>query len=368
MNLTMKDRIVDISILQESDIDDLVKFTNEVNKDTRDKDKFLWEFYNAPAGKAVYVIAKDASNGKIVGTQCAIPIDLITESGIIIRSAKSEDTLVHPDYRGLSIFDRMYQLLFEKCKEDSIKYLWGFTSAKKPFLKLGFSIPFDHSQSLMVFNIPSSYDYLSKLNTKNTFPAKCKILALCFISSVNSYKRHFHSSKEFNRKYSFFTSNQSLPDQTADNNLRENGFSINDDNAYLKWRIEKNPYPDKVFNIFFTKDSQIVGSIMFNHHKNGVWYLINDKYSTDITEPERILMLSKSINLLKADKNLPVNLIRTWDFTHNKFGQNEVVIRMKAGFVHIDRGISFVWKSLDDTNQLNVMDFNLSRIASQGVI
>ncbi|MFZ1676711.1 MAG: GNAT family N-acetyltransferase, partial [Saprospiraceae bacterium] len=149
----MTKKNIAISLLQDVDIPELLDFYNLINNDNRDKEKFLWEFYNAPAGKAIYVIAKDADTQKIIGSQCAIPVDLITQTGDIIHTGKSEDTLVHPDYRGLNIFENMYSMLFEKCRESGIKYLWGFTSAKKPFLRLGFTIPFDHSQSLMVLNI-----------------------------------------------------------------------------------------------------------------------------------------------------------------------------------------------------------------------
>ncbi len=356
-----------ISLLQDSEIDEVVNFYNLIYGENRTKEKFIWEFYEAPAGKAIYVVARDINAQKIVGTQSAIPIELITEQGIVILTAKSEDTLVHPDYWGQNIFENMYQLLFEKCREYGIKYLWGFTSARKPFLKLGFSIPFNHSQSLMVINIFSSYRYLSKLNSKNSFISLFKILSLCFVSRIISLKKNFISTKLIDKKFAYSIYDKS---EIKDNSLvpirNSNGFWIKQDLAFLKWRIATNPYHEKIFNIYFSSSTDIVANLIFNYHAHGVWYLIFDQYSDTLTENERKMILKKTIKLL-LERHL-VKLIRTWDFSHNAFVKHEIKIRKQEGFVHLDRGISFVWKSLDADDPLNATDFNLSRIATQGTI
>jgi hypothetical protein len=43
-------------------------------------------------------------------------------------------------------------------------------------------------------------------------------------------------------------------------------------------------------------------------------------------------------------------------------------VRKKNGFLHLERGISFVWKILDEKETLSPHKFILSRIATQGVI
>lgn len=365
----MADKNIEISILNSSEIDELLVFYNFLYKENRTKEKFLWEFYNAPGGKAIYVIAKDADTKKIVGSQCAIPIELITDTGTIILTAKSEDTLVDPDYRGLHIFENMYQLLFEKCRENGIKYLWGFTSAKKPFLRLGFDIPYDHSQSLMVIDIFSSYKYLSALNPKNNLTSLSKILALCVISKLASIKRILVSGKSLRNNFSYSEYGKALPENNNDLLQPDcKGFWIKQDVPFMMWRIVNNPYHEKIFNVYFSVGPDVVANLIFNHHKNGVWYLISDTYSAKISEEQQTAIYKKAVKLLLAKEKSNVKLIRTWDFLHNENGNKEIRIRRKAGFTHIDRGVSFVWKSLDTNNTLNVLDFNLSRIASQGVI
>lgn len=369
MNSLMDKKNIEIALLNDLDIPELIHFYNVLYKETRNEAKFKWEFFNAPAGKAIYVVAKDAETQKIVGSQCAIPMELINDTNEVILTGKSEDTLVHPEYRGMNIFENMYTLLFEKCRERNIRYLWGFTSAKKPFLKLGFSIPYDHSQSLMVINTISAYAYLSKLNPKNTVGSLLKIMILCVGSKLISYKRFLANRKGVENKFSFSAYDKTV---VKDNQLvpmkKYTGFWMQQDLPFLTWRITNNPYLDDVFNIYFSATTGIAANLIFNHHKNGVWYLICDNYADELTEDERTMILHKAIRLLLGMKKNGINIIRTWDFTHNEQGRDEIKRRSKTGFIHIDRGISFVWKSLDPNEALQASDFNLSRIASQGTI
>ena len=361
---------IEISLLRDEEAGQVNDFYNFVYKEGRSLETFLWEFFRAPAGKAIYVIAKDSVSGEVVGTQCAIPIDLVTADGLVVRTAKSEDTLVHPLYRGLSIFERMYALLFEKCKEDGIRYLWGFTSAKKPFSKLGFEIPYDHSQSLMVLDVFEAYRYLSKLNSKNNFVSLVKIAALILMSKVLSWKRGFVSGSSTQPAFTL-----SQTDKSVGNDVHQlirqpstPGFWIRQDAQFLNWRIKENPYHEKVLNVRFSSETETVAQLIFNHHKNGVWYLIQDTYAASLTNSQKAECLKKGIECLLKTHKGNVKLIRTWDFAHNRHGQDEIRMRKKLGFVHLDRGISFVWKSLDDSQILQAKDFDLSRIASQGTV
>jgi len=263
----------------------------------------------------------------------------------------------------------MYALLFEKCREQGMSYLWGFTTAKKPFLKLGFEIPFDHSQSLMVRHIVAAYGYLRKLNPKNDLTARVKIVGLCLFSWFMSVRRNFNNTTLLDKTFPAVTHTTLLA--TGNDHLipvvAETGFWIKQDLPYLSWRILSNPYHPNIFNVTFRSNTGNVAHLNFNHHKDGVWYLINDVYAGLLTHAQKSAMLSKAVTLLIKDKTTQVKLIRTWDFTHNAYGRKEIGVRKQAGFVHLDRGISFVWKKLGD-DLLKPTDFNLARMASQGVI
>ena len=366
----MSQKKIEISVLNDSDIDHVNDFHNSIYKSKRSRDEFLWEFINAPAGKAIYIVARDSDNKQIVGTQSAIPIVLITYSGEKVLTAKSEDTLVHPDYRGLNIFENMYQVLFKECKKKGMKYIWGFTSAKKPFLRLGFSIPFDHSQSLMVKNVLASYRYLADLTPGNSQLSRFKIFALCLLSWIYSNKKYRAYSKSNKEKFHSFVTDKSFVQDTSEllQNSIDEGYSINLDLTFMNWRLANNPYHDKLYSIYFSSESKNIAYFSFNHHKNGVWYLINDLYTNELSIQQKTFLLNNAVRILFKKEKANINLVRTLDFTHNKLGKQEVRIRKRTGFVHLNRGISFVWKSLDENNVLDPNKFHLSRIATQGVV
>ena len=48
---------VAISILKEVEIDEVISFYNRIYNETRTREKFVWEFHNAPSGEAIYVVA-----------------------------------------------------------------------------------------------------------------------------------------------------------------------------------------------------------------------------------------------------------------------------------------------------------------------
>jgi hypothetical protein len=364
----MANKQIDITLLKDEDIDEVIRFYNRTYKSNRTRAKFDWEFKHAAAGPAIYVIAKDSETNAIVGTQCAIPIVLITGEGKSVLTAKSEDTLVDPAYRGLNIFENMYSLLFEECRKAGIKYLWGFTSAKKPFLKLGFSIPYDHSQSLKVFDTWSSYLYLSGLNVKNTTASKFKIFALCCIAKLVALKSRLFSANSEIRDIEFLVTDKS---QTLDNtevwkDSFQGYFAIRQDDKYLDWRVKNNPYHETIVAVRCTSQSKTIASIIFNEHKPGIWYLLNDLYTKSLNVNQKAAILNQAIKLLR--KNFHVNLIRAMDFSHNDYANQELEQRKKSGFVHLDRGISFVWISPDKDNTLDARNFILSRIATQGIV
>src|SRR5262245_56751663 len=118
-----------IRLMLDGDIGAVNEVYNNAYGNIRPLSFFEWEFLQGPWGQANYVIVEDLDRpgNKIIGTQSAIPIVFVNGAGENVLTAKSEDTFVHPEYRGHKLFDRMYDLLFEECKKRGIEYIWGFT-------------------------------------------------------------------------------------------------------------------------------------------------------------------------------------------------------------------------------------------------
>ena len=339
-------------------------FHNRIYKSNRTIEEFYWEFHNCPVGKSIYIIALDGE--KVVGTNCVIPIELINNKQEIILTGKSEDTLVDPDYRGQKIFYNIYEVLFQACEKNGVKVIWGFTSAKKPFKKLGFNIPYDHEQNLLVNKIFKSYSYLVSLNSKNTLFSKFKIFSLCFLSK---FKSKLNFEKSIIKEYSLSVN---LPitesiDELIHVNLssEENSFAIYQNSAFQDWRIYSNPNFSKVHTYgFYDSENKLVSLLVFNSHLNGVAYLCQANFDVCLSNKEKSQMIKLVSKKMFSEEIIQ---IRSWQFSHNALNTNEKQLFIKANYIHLNRGVGFVWKEIGDFN-LNPNDFYLSRIATQGVI
>jgi len=355
--------MVKFRLALENDYKRINDFYNFMYKSNRTIEQFYWEFHHGAFGKSIYVIAED--DGKIIGTNCVIPIDLITADGKIIRSGKSEDTLVDPKYRGQKIFYKIYDYLFEKSKEQGIQVIWGFTSAKKPFKKIGFDVPFDHLQSLAVNNVWSSYKYLSSLNIKNNGFDKVKIFGLCFLSKVKTLGNFTNKVDGFKVKMN--TKIIDGIDDLIESNLAtlDSSFSILQNSKFQDWRIYKNPNYTKVHTFgFYNSSDKLMALLVLNSHKNNVAYIIQSTFYSDLSKKQKAEMLQYvSKQVFKSG----VVLIRNWHFNTNTINKSELEIFTKSNFTVLNRGVGFVWKELDDIGY-PPEKFNLSRIATQGNI
>jgi N-acetylglutamate synthase-like GNAT family acetyltransferase len=354
--------MVKYRLATEEDYRNINDFHNRIYKSNRTIEQFYWEFHNCPFGKSIYVIAED--EGKVVGTNCVIPIDLITSDQQIIHSGKSEDTLVDPEYRGQKIFYHIYEFLFERCKEEGIKIIWGFTSAKKPFRNLGFSVPFDHQQSLAVNNIWKSYQFLSALNSKNGIKDKLKILGLTIYSKLKLSGRLRAGLRGYR-----ITEDEDIIDGISNliqSNLTllNSSYAILQNSRFQQWRIYQNPNYHKVHTYgFYDTENNLSALIVLNSHKNKVAYICQASFRQELSAPERIKILKFVTGKMFKQG---IHLIRNWHFDTNTLNSLETKLFKDAHYTHLKIGIGFVWKELDNID-IEPEGFYLSRVSTQGV-
>lgn len=348
----------------EADYPRINDFYNRIYSAKRTLAQFRWEFHEAPAGPSIYIIAEDGD--KVVGSQCIIPITLIDAQGHHIRSGKSEDTLLDPDYRGQGIFNKLYEVLFQRCSEVGIQVIWGFTSAAKPFEKLGFQIPYAHQQNLAVNRILPAYRYLITLNPKNSAMSKFKILGLSVLAklrfaftSVNArmltpFMMRVGDASEGNDAL--------LASQMA---KQPGAFSILQDADFQEWRVYQNPNYHQVHTYgFYDSSGRLVASIVFNSKANRVAYVVQSLFHADLEPATVAAMLRVASKALFASG---ITLIRNWVFAHNAYQTAEIAHFEAAGYRTLQRGIGLVWKPLDGF-ELAPEGFLLSRIATQGTV
>ncbi|HKR03773.1 MAG TPA: GNAT family N-acetyltransferase [Bacteroidia bacterium] len=360
---------IEIRLLKKGEEEEVNRLYNLLNKHQRSESVFEWEFNACPYGEALYVIAYDTTQNKIVGTQAAIPIELISSSGEKMMTAKSEDTLLDPAYRGKGLFDQMYQLLFKVCKEKKIKYIWGFTYAKKPFLKVGFEIPFDAMSGVFAINIFQSYKYLSGLNPQNKFLDKFKIFGLSVMSYLNTIKQGFAGtqlSEKLSCRLNFeFDRNEFL--QQALHNQEKKMWTISLADEYIDWRYKKNPYPNNYSFISGLKDQNVISEAIINSRNDGYAYIEQIFFSSESDPGAKKAIINEAIKNIRLKKSF---LIRFWGFRNNKLNSEQIDFLKKCGFIFVKKGTSFVWKRLtDDKSELILPEqLLMSRSFAQGDI
>ena len=354
--------MVTYHLATEEDYLRLNDFYNRIYGRKRTIEQFRWEFHDCPFGSSIYVYAED--DGKIVGTNCAIPFDLIKANKTIIRSAKSEDTLVDPTYRGQKIFYHIYQFLFEQCKEQGIQLIWGFTSAKKPFEKVGFEVPYEHIQSLGVNCVFGAWSYISSLNTKNGIIEYVKIFGL---SVFARFKLIFRTRLSPISNY-VVTETKEISNgagKLIEANLVANQslFAINQTEEFQNWRVYHNPnYSEMMTFGFYTPEKKLRGLIVMIPNAKKVAYVVQSSFHPEVSQKDKSGMVFYASDRAR-DKG--ISLVRNWEWDTNSVNKQEVEVYDKAGHFVLNKGIGLVWKKLDDVD-LEPENFLLSRIASQG--
>ncbi len=355
---------IEIRLLENNQYELANNFFNNVYKTNRTIENFRWEFVDGPEGKAIYVIAVDTSETsfvKIAGIQCAIPIELMNADGSYILTAKSEDTLVHPDYRGQKLFEKMYALLFYECKKAGVKYIWGFTPAVKAFERLGFEIPFQTTQALLVFKPFQAFTHIKKLNTQNKFFDKFKILGLSTLSFISGLKRLFVNESKKQLTEVSLTNNKESIIRTF--YKQKSYYFLRENEAYLNWRLLKNPFGNQYTNLQFGQtQTSPEADILFNIRAE-VSYLEQMFFSPTLDVKAQLQILRKA---LKKIQRTGVSSVRVLCFENNEEMLNQINLLKKIGFVYLKRGSHFVWKQLQEENTISAHRIFFNRLFTQG--
>ena len=351
------------------------KLANEAfnigNNRSRPLENFIWEFVSPPAGPAIYVVAVDTtkSGNPIIGTQCAIPILLTDNNGNQVLTAKSEDTLVDAAYRGQKLFDKMYELLFSECIKAGIKVIWGFTPARKPFLKIGFEIPANTLQGILVNDIYKATKHLRKLNPEGNSRQMFQLAGLSTLSKLNKIRYSLNNStlpvgltcdeKFISNKSEFIPPAISIKGTTT--------YDLFQSAEYSEWRFMKNPFNNEYWELNYYKSGKWAASILANFRPEGFAYIEQMYFDPAVLYDDKIVIVRNAVaKILK--KGNPF-FIRFLGFDENPLNKEELQLLKKAGFLFVKRSLAIVWKSCLPLENGNFIDFNqvhFSRTYTQG--
>ena len=353
-------------LAEEKDIDGINVFYNNYYKIDRTKEQFRWEFEDCPEGKAIYTMALD-ENDNIIGIQAGIPIMMITSAGDTILTVKSEDTLIHTDirskYNKRDVFKEFYSFFIEQCRLLDASCIWGFTYALKSLKRVGFDIPYHSKQILLVIHPLQAYFHLARLNPKNRISDKIKIAALSLVSFFSGWKRFLiKPEKSPFRVTEGISSNIPLFREMTDTS--GNLTFIEQDEKYLKWRIQSNLYPVTYHCFNFFKSDQFCGQVIISYGPDKTCYIEQMLFSKDLSSPEKQQIIKE---VVKRILELKKSLIRFMAFDHNSYHQKDIKILKDLGFFLVNKGIGFVYLDISShANQIRPENLYLSRLYTQG--
>ena len=246
-----------------SDINEVVSFHNAAHGDSRIAAQWTWEYLGNYPDLSVFAVIED--DGVIVGTNGRIPIYLNIK-GKRYLSGKSENSLLHPKYRGGTLFQDLYEFATSLSKAKKMHCIWGYTGAVTVWRnKLGLSV-YDNCmyESILILNVQNA---LSEVVKPGDWAMVRKISLSLLATFCYSYSLAVRFSFEFLRKslrtkYSIEHCLRSIDDLNALYERLRGEYPglihIDQDEQYIRWRIFNNPNI-KYETYFLYEDSLLRG-------------------------------------------------------------------------------------------------------------
>jgi hypothetical protein len=340
-------------------------FYLKIHNNIRTNREFEWEFFMSPHGEASYISAVN-DNNNIIGTMAVIPVEMINSEGKIVLSGKPEDTMVDIFARigskNMDILKEIYKKIESESVKRGIRFLWGFTYATKPFIRLGFECKFHSLQGVYIAKPYASYKVLSNLKKDNTSLEKIKIagfVALSWITNVRFWRRNQNIDGLVNES-------QKEHDLLIQKHLSKSpdSFCINENDQYLKWRINNNPHK-VTYEVFTLMGETGTPSLEIIVSSSGNVSFI-EQILFDQTISSRVIkkVLMHVIRKLTSNQ---IGLIRFMGFNSNVLNKNEIKLLKGVGFKFINRGIPFVFKKIGDLeNNIDSNSLFITRLFTQG--
>ena len=355
-------------------------FHNREYGTSRTIDQWAWEFLSYDSDNPPFIIAE--IDGKIVGTQALMPIVLI-ENGKTFLSAKSEETLVTPECRGMGILNRMYRPLYQWCTDNKAEVIWGFTFQSKVFkVMMKFAVPKNNEQYLLVLDPYPAYRLITDRypdspharSSLKPIPKQALLRpAMHGMKIWGQIRRGICSKRLWDSK--FRIEEVEAPDQRFDDlstrfSLQYPGITIHRSSEYLEWRIFSNPDMEyKVLAAVSNEDDQMLGyAIGTIDRATNEGYIVDVMAAGSMVPNVVLCLLTHITNSLASDECIS---IRGWKVSQHPFDNILSKQYSKLGFFHAKRGASIIIrptrKDDDALRYTNIDNWYMSRIFGQGI-
>jgi GNAT superfamily N-acetyltransferase len=359
-------------------------FYNQYYTDKRTLDQWKWEFcsslYRGPM--VPFVLVEDG--GRVVGTQAMIPVPMIDNQGTF-WTAKSEETLVDPHYRGKRLFARMYELLFDYAKRNDIQAIWGFTPAERAFKRLGFAVPGGTSQLFRPFSgrsvkILSDRYYARKEKAQRS---ALKIIGgvlagtgLSIVSSALYLSQQIVERRTFKEGLHLKTL-ADPPEEIGELSVsfvkQWGGATIFRSADYLRWRIFANPHVSAMVRAVYMSN-QLLGWVIYALDDDSMGYIVDLMAIADSADELSAIAVTKILlrDAVKRLQKAGAVGVRAWQINDHPFGRLVAQPMKRMGFFLMRRGHQVVvYPQLDtiERQSLNFFDnWYITRLYTQGLL
>lgn len=344
------------------------KFHNEIYKKNRSVAQWEWEFANRADKDGTIPFAVAECDGKVVGTQALIDIEMIGPHGVF-NSAKSEETLVSPSMRGQSLFTRMYEPLFDYVERHDIRAIWGFTPAGNAFRNVGFTIPAETSQIVRVFSTGAA-DALLPTEGKSGFRRTAFRVGETLLSAFGAAASWIARPRGHGLELKRLDRGPEWATGLSEEFIKQwGGCSVHRSTSYLQWRIFDNPYCEPHFVAAFD-NGRPVGYVCYAISKGNV-ALIVDMIAVDAPTCDATVVTSALLDFAaRHSKSLGAVAIRCWSVTPHPYDQLIRRVGRKQGWIFTRRGFGVVLREFKSAESSSPAfeSWYVSRIFTEGTL
>jgi len=250
-------KIKDIPLNSELD-KTYIDFINLHRAHPTNLDSYHWQFSYLPKQSVITGLVED---DKVLGTQCMMPIEVVTPQGEII-SGKCENSYLDKSLRGKNQFSKLFEYAREDCKKKGLKMLWAFTPAIKPYSRLGFKV-YHHAllSSLLYINYPSLGKILASKKGLSLLKGVAAYLFLLLTVSLLKIKLLARKPFSKNDGYSIMEHEKKAGDiERLNEKIRESYpryIQLKHSEKYLNWRVVNNPNQEFSQRFYYDNDELI---------------------------------------------------------------------------------------------------------------
>lgn len=341
-----------VRFLKEGEEEACNKFHNRLYGHRRTLSQWRWEFvpFKFKHPPIPFAVAED--DGRIVGTQAFIPVQMIDEDGVY-WTAKSEETLVDPAYRGRDLSVQMYQLLFDWAESNDFSCVWGFTTATKALQRAGFVVPGVTSQLFRPFSMRSVSVLLGhearvrRSGGANSRLKKFVVQLGCAGAQAISGVRfaatgsgHWPRGRGGVREIRTLTSPPLESGALCERFITQwGGATIYRDSHYLQWRLFDNPWVKSIVLGAYI-DGKLQGWIAFGMGDDGMACVVDLMVVADdsrLSSPDDLVQVLLAEAVLRS-RAMGATGIRAWRVNDHPVDRMLTRVARSLGFYHMKRG------------------------------